>query len=71
MKSVLKIVKFVCTEMVRAGAVIMVIKIVAIIAGRNLEGSVLQAFIGLTFLLIQASVIVDFIDKKIGKFLKD
>ena len=71
MKSVLKIVKFVCTEMVRAGAVIMVIKIVAIVAGRNLGGSVLQAFIGLTFLLIQASVIVDFIDKKIGKFLKD
>ena len=71
MKFVLKIVKLVCTETARASAVIMVIKIVAIIAGRNLEGSVLQAFIGLTFLLIPASAIVNFVNRKIGEFLKD
>ena len=71
MKSVLKFVKPVCTEIARAGAVIVVIKIVAIIAGRNLEGSILEAFIALTLLLIPASMIVDFVNKKIGEFLKD
>ena len=65
MKSVLKkFVKLICTEMVRAGAVIMVMKIITMVSGRSLEGSILKAFITLTFLLIQASMIVNYLKEK-------
>ena len=71
MKSVLKFVRFAGTELARVGAMMLVAEVLAMHSLVNLDGKRAGIFVGLLTLLIPASAIVNFVNKKIGEFLKD
>ena len=71
MKFVLKIVKFVCTEMARVGAMMLMAEVLAMHSLVNLDGKRAAIFVGLLTLLIPASAVVNFVNREIGEFLKD
>lgn len=71
LKFVLKFGRLACTETSRAGAMMFVAEVLAMHSLINLDGKRAGIFVGLLTLLIPASMIVNFVDKKIGEFLKD
>ena len=71
LKFVLKIVRFACTEISRAAAMMLMAEVLAMHSLVNLDGKRAAIFVGLLTLLIPASAIANFVNKKIGKFLKD
>ena len=78
LKFVLKIVRFAGTELARVGAMMLMAEVLAMHSLVNLDGKRAAIFVGLltllipaSTLLIPASAIVNFVNKKIGKFLKD
>lgn len=71
LKFVLKIVKFAGTELARVGAMMLMAEVLAMHSLVNLDGKRAAIFVGLLTLLIPASAIVNFVNRKIGEFLKN